>query len=676
MKSDWIFPGVCCAGIVILMIICCLCSSLIALLVLYSDSQSSFDFDTTYSIGKTPEPTAVIIRDTTSTMNEIRQETIDTLDNVDIPPNDPYDIAYRLEGRTDIPSQLPGPTVPLDIGDAEEFWLMDTDTNENFQIIANLQYITDHSYFWIEDGISFDEDELARLAQAFEEKIYPTNREFFGSEWTPGVDNDPHIYILYARGLGSQVAGYYPTTDQYTPLLEEYSNGHEMFVFNADSVDLGDDYIYATLAHEFQHMIHWYGDRNETTWINEGFSDLASFLNGYDVGGHDLLYIWDTDLQLNDWPNDQNATAPHYGSSFLFMAYFLDRFGEDASKALVKDQENGFNSIDNVLQQLGMTDPLTGLTITSEDLVIDWMVTNYLLDENVGDGRFVYHNYPDARRADETETIDDCSLGLQTRTVHQFGADYIRFTCDGDYTLHFEGSVQVGVIPTDPYSGSYAFWSNKGDESDMTLTRTFDFSEITAPISLEYWTWYDLEKDFDYLYVEASLDGERWELLHTPSGTAEDPTGANFGWGYNGVSGVGDQAQWIKESVDLSEFAGQEVQIRFEYLTDAGVNGEGFFIDDISVPQIEYTTDFESDNGGWESAGFVRIQNALPQKFRLALIEKGKNTEVTYITLSEDNSADIPLSIGGEVDEAVLVITGATRYTRQLAGYQFECLPE
>ncbi|MBN1537115.1 MAG: immune inhibitor A [Anaerolineales bacterium] len=671
MRNDWIFPGICCACIVILMILCCLCSSLIALLVMYSDTQSSFDFSTTYSGFKTPAPTAEIVRDTTSTMATVRQETFDILENTDIPPNDPYDIAYRLEGRTNIPSQVPAPSVSFQIGDSQKFWLMDTDTNKNFQVDMVLRYITDHSYFWIEDGVSYDESDLEKLALAFEEKIYPTNREFFGSEWTPGVDNDPHIYILYARGLGSQVAGYFPTTDEYTPSLEQYSNGHEMFVFNADSVDLGEEYTFATLAHEFQHMIHWYGDRNETVWINEGFSDLASFLNGYDVGGHDLLYIWDTDLQLNDWPNDQNATAPHYGSSFLFMAYFLDRFGEDASKALVAHPENGFVSIDHVLQELGIADPLSGSSITSEDLVIDWMVTNYLLDEKVGDGRFVYHNYPKAKRADETEAIKNCTQETQTRDVHQYGADYIQLTCQGDYTLHFEGSLQVDVIPADPYSGSYAFWSNKGDESDMTLTRAFDFSQIDSPISLNYWTWYDLEKDFDYLYLEASLDGERWEILHTPSGTADDPTGANYSWGYNGLSGRGDQASWIQESVDLSQFAGQHVQIRFEYITDAGVNGEGFLIDDISVPQVDYATDFENDSGGWEAAGFVRIQNALPQTFRLALIEKGNATEVTYISLSEENEADIPLSIGGDVDEAILVVTGTTRYTRQKAGYQF-----
>jgi len=50
---------------------------------------------------------------------------------------------------------------------------------------------------------------------AFENKIYPTDREFFGSEWTPGVDDDPHIYILYTSGLGANVGGYFYSPDEY-----------------------------------------------------------------------------------------------------------------------------------------------------------------------------------------------------------------------------------------------------------------------------------------------------------------------------------------------------------------------------------------------------------------------------------------------------------------------------
>jgi bacillopeptidase F (M6 metalloprotease family) len=95
--------------------------------------------------------------------------------------------------------------------------------------------------------------------------------------------------------------------------------------------------------------------------------------------------------------------------------------------------------------------------------------------------------------------------------------------------MNFQGARQVGVVPEDAFSGEYAFWSNKGDESDMRLTQTFDFTGVSGPLTLSYQTWYDLETDYDYLYLLASEDdGQTWDFLITPSGTAEDPSGNSY----------------------------------------------------------------------------------------------------------------------------------------------------
>jgi hypothetical protein len=700
MNRPWIIPTIVIALVIVLICCCCVIITLSGLLMIRNRSISRVEilptvvFTQEFSL-PTDEESDPIFPTPTPVMPDIEPidplpsprptpgippttssdpgETLKTLTEAEVPINDPADIARRLEGKTGISPTLEPPTVPPQVGDQESFWVSDTDTNENFQVQATLQYITDHSYFWIEDGVDYNQGQLRRLAEAFESKIYPTDREFFGSEWSPGVDGDIHLYILYARGLGSNIAGYFSSVDSLNPAIQEFSNGHEMFVFNADSVSLDQEYTYGVLAHEFQHMIHWYRDRNEETWLNEGLSDLAMFLNGYDIGGHDFVYALDPDIQLNDWPNDPNQTTPHYGASFLFVNYFLSRFGEQATQAVVTDIENGLVSIDKVLADLSVTDPLTGNTVTADDVFQDWVLTSFIQDRNVGDGRFIYQDYRDAPRPNETEQIRDCNAEPESRQVSQYGVDYILIRCGADTTLRFQGDIEVGVIPESAYSGSYAFWSNKGDESEMTLTQEFDFSDRSGPLTLQYWTWYDIEKDFDYLYLEASTDGENWEILTTPSGTDEDPTGANYGWGYNGNSGA--DLLWVFDEVDISKFAGQKVQIRFDYITDAAVNGEGFLLDDVAIPEIGYFSDFETDNGGWTPVGFVRIQNALPQTFRLALIKNGRQTTVEYISLSAGNTAEIPLQFGGDVDEVVLVVSGTTRFTRQPGSYQFSFGP-
>jgi hypothetical protein len=667
-------------GVVGALLIACLCCLVVVgagaygLLEVLQDTDFSYEYgysDT--SSEPTVTPHALEPWEISGENLDLAETTLERLSSMIVPENNPAEMAVRLGGVDFVPETYPDPDWPHEVGDHMKFWITNSDTNENQRVAATLQYVTDHAYFWIGDSVRFDERDLADLAETFEQEIYPTTREFFGSEWTPGIDGDPHIYILYAPGLGMTVAGMYSSPDSVHPLAHEYSNAHEMFVFNSDNTPLSSEYTYGVLAHEFQHMIHWNGDRNETSWLNEGLSELATLLNGYDAGGFDGLYANNPDLQLNTWPNGPYSTQPHYGASFLFTTYFLDRMGEELTQALIAHPENGLKSFDVVLDSAGSVDPVTSEPITADDLVIDWALTNYIMDGDVYDGRFIYNNYRYAPTTEPTEAISECEPGVRPYTVHQYGVDYVQFTCSGEYTLTFQGAVNTALLSESPYSGEFAFWSNRGDESDMTLTRQFDFSDVDGPLTLRYMTWYDIEEDYDYVYVEYSLDGKEWEIIETPSGTDEDPSGNSFGWGYNGLSD-GD-GSWIEEEIDLSEFAGENIWLRFEYVTDSAVNGEGLMLDDVEIPEVGYFADFEEDDGGWESAGFVRVSDVLPQTFRLALVTNGRDTEVEYLELDADNYLEIPIEIGGNVKDVTLVVVGTTRFTVQLASYQIDFLP-
>jgi immune inhibitor A len=603
-------------------------------------------------------PTAEIER---PPVDDISRETIEVLGEAQVPENDPYELACRLQAVCSVSETVQAK--PYQVGDREKFWILNSDSNEHFQIDATLRYITPHSYFWAEDGTPVDEGDMKELMDTFEDKIYPTDREFFGSEANPGVDGDPHIYVIYASSIGHNIAGYFSSSDSYNPLVKEYSNAHETYVLGT-SQNLGDEYTYATLAHEFVHMIQNASDRNDVSWMNEGFAEVGAFLNGYDIGGADWLYVQNPDLQLNTWVNNDSPDfSAHYGQSFLYLTYFLDRFGEEATKALTNNPENDLPSVDDTLAELDVTDPVTGELITADDVFMDWAVTMYLMDGSVEDGRYTYNNYRNAPQVENTASISTCP-GSANSTVNQYGMDYYTISCAGDYTLSFNGSTVVGLLPVSANSGKYMFWSNRGDESDMTLTREFDFTAVSGPISMSFAAWYDIETDYDYAYIQASTDGKTWEILQSSSSTDEDPTGASYGWAYNGQT-----TGWVNEDVDLSKFAGQKVQIRFEYITDAALNGEGLLLDDFKIDAINYQEDFEADEAGWEGAGFVRVENVLPQTYRLALITRGDTTTVTYIELNPDQTAEIPFSLqSGE--EAVLVVAGTARFTRLPAAYE------
>ena len=145
----------------------------------------------------------------------------------------------------------------------------------------------------------------------------------------------------------------------------------------------------------------------------------------------------------------------------------------------------------------------------------------------------------------------------QETAVHQYGADYYHIKHDEPVTLVFTGTQQVNLIGTQPHYGRYFYATLPADESDMTMTRAFDLSELETA-TLTFWAWYEIEMGWDYGYVGVSLDnGRSWQLLETESSTFDNPQGNSFGAGYTGISGGGETAQWVQETADLTPFVGQ-----------------------------------------------------------------------------------------------------------------------
>ena len=204
-----------------------------------------------------------------------------------MPERDQRELALRLKGLTDIPVVVNAKPPTLKVGDKQTFWVSNSDTDEHNQVTATLKYLNDHIYMWVDDTAKLSDADLKKSADRFANETYPTNREFFGSELAPGVDNDPRLHILHSRGMGSRVAGYYSSADEYSRLVNPYSNEKR------DVLRLGR----LRQRQAELDLLRWHvgarvpahdplGQRsNEDSWVNEGMSDLASHLNGFDPAG-------------------------------------------------------------------------------------------------------------------------------------------------------------------------------------------------------------------------------------------------------------------------------------------------------------------------------------------------------------------------------------------------------
>ena len=251
-------------------------------------------------------------------------------------------------------------------------------------------------------------------------------------------------------------------------------------------------------------------------------------------------------------------------------------------------------------------------------------------------------------------------------TVNQFGADYIVLQGNVDLDVTFTGQAHTSVSRLSPHSGRRAWWSNQADESLTTLTRRLDLSNVEQA-TLVYRTWYDIEPHHDHATVSARpLNDEQWHILTTPSGTGADPYGNSPGWSYTGKSDG-----WILEEVDLSAYAGEEILIRFSYLTDGAILGAGLLLDDISVTEIGYSDETEESLNGWQARGFLPIEASVPQRYVAVLIKQGEQTTIEQLRLSEDQTARLTVPLASdELRQAVVVVSGMTPLPADPAPYQ------
>ena len=61
---------------------------------------------------------------------------------------------------------------------------------------ATLWVVSEHAYWYVDDRVNFELEDLQKSAQVYEGQIYPRVVEVFGPELVPGVDNDVHLTIL------------------------------------------------------------------------------------------------------------------------------------------------------------------------------------------------------------------------------------------------------------------------------------------------------------------------------------------------------------------------------------------------------------------------------------------------------------------------------------------------
>jgi len=582
--------------------------------------------------------------------------------------------------KVDVPAEYAAAATPLRSAAADEDtpeigtvrqWVASDDEVGYYRKDYTLRGVGDHIEVWVANDLAFPDGDcrndvagsttitdtqVAELIEEFDTNMYPKETAAFstppdrdgteailgpdsngdGGVYTGGgektvtlVDNvrDENYYDFPA--VQTYTAGFFSSYltelfDRNTMTIDAYDWEHRT---TADPADASTSdpctsrparpWLYeGVFGHEWQHLLQYYTDPNEVTWVNEGLSDFAMALDGYvdstaavDEPGFDnhiICYQGYGNVEttynpnprdcggaqnsLNLWGEDgdnPSAVLADYGQAFSFMLFLYDRYGLDFMSALHRDGSlQGLASLSAELEAVGSKDDAADVL---HDFQSSTLLDGYLDDVKKSSISGI------SKAAVTTESLDssvnlDNEQSYVTPGAAPNGADYVpvsnaagtaiagkklrSLTFSGDTTLPALPLAWTIVDDDADRSGDPVLFSGNENNTDAAMV-----TAVTVPQddpTLRFLAKYGAEATYDYGYVSVSTDGgQTYSDPIVGSNTVDD---GPLGPGLNGTTDGFEEQEY-----DLSDYAGQDVLVSIRYVSDGGVNEGGLLVDDITV---------------------------------------------------------------------------------------------
>lgn len=579
--------------------------------------------------------------------------TLDAMEQTVMPVADRYDLAARFWGVTDVPPPLTSPQ-NWQLGDEQPFFVNATQSAEVQQIPAQLLAIGEHVLVWGETALDGSITDAEAFAARFDTEVYEAVTDFWGIEPVPGIDGDSRVHVLFTDQVRQGIIGYFSAVNTYPRAISASSNEHEMLTLHYAAVEtMASDRSISTAVHEFQHLLRQQQDPNEFIWLDEGFSGLTQYELGFDtLEGWVRPFVINPQTQLNAWGTGDNRLA-EYGAGFLFSLYFYERYGVEGLQALSQQEIDGLAGVDATLAPLDRR--------SADDFFADWVLANLLRDHWL----FGYRDLPDMPTL-APRVVDAIPYRFETE-ARPYSTQYIELSpIEESISITLDLPETIPLIELPPPNGEWFWYSLRGDDSNPRLTRAFDLRDVESA-TLEYRLWYDLEENWDYGYISISADGgETWEVQQTPQMSDDDPNRRAYAPGYTGQS-----LFWREESLSLDAYAGKEILVRFEMVTDDAINQPGMALDDVRVEAIGYSADFETDDGGWLAEGWIHTDNQLPPRAWVQVMHINNGEPILTRWLAGGDST-IPVDPIPDTTQIFLTISPLAPLTTERIPYTLE----
>lgn len=555
---------------------------------------------------------------------------------------------------------------------------------ENYQSNPEIQYIVDHLQLYFVPCINPDGYVYNQTTNPNGGGMWRKNRRL-NSGGSYGVDLNRN----YAYGWGTTGTSTNQSNDTYcgtAPFSEKETqamrwlvqNNHFITAFNAHTY--AEDILFpiGTTNAEFadhhdyfqtctNHMVEFNGYtpmKSSGLYPASGDSDDYMYKLDIGIGQKDTMFVHTPEVGTAFWQPQSEIIPTCQGMFFpnLILAHLAGRY------VLVKDQDPSSvitlsGNFTHEATRLGReAGPVTVSILPLQNITnVGPAVVHDLAIQQSVDALISYTLPSTLQFGDTIKYILQTDNGFWQRNdtiIKIFGAYNILTVEDatdpslwtGNWNTTSTTYVSASKSFTDTPTGNYSNNAN----TTYTYTPTIDLTNKGAA-KITFWCKWDIEAGYDFTQFQVSTDnGQTWvaqcgnyTVLGTSGNGSVQPANKPL---WDGV-----QTDWVLEEINLSDYLGQVIKVRFQLRADGGTRKDGFYFDDftISANEIDSTS----------------VQH-LP-KNPLSIIPNPNNGEFIVKGLAAHAAYEIEDASGRKIQEGVLDGINASFDLHEKAGVYF-----
>ena len=533
---------------------------------------------------------------------------------------------------------------------------------ENYGTNPEVTFLVDHTEMYFVPCINVDGYLFNETDEPNGGGMHRKNRRNVGTT-NKGVDlNRNYSYGWNTTGVSANTNNdTYPGTAAFSePETQamKWLNENHNFISTFNAHTYGNTLLHpiGTTAAEFADHHLYFSDLTQFMCSENGFfpqkssglypasgdSDDYQYKEDIGVGLKDTVFAITPEVGSEFWPpvneiipSCKEMVLPNLTLSHMAHKYLVVKEDDPSSNGTLS------GNFHHTVQRLGLEDGSVTVTLvplqniqTLGNAVIYNLPVRAIDDANVS-----FTLNPAIEFGDEVKYVIETNYGLwvdRDTIVKTYGAITEQLTDNGNSAVNWTGNWNTTTSAF--YSASSSFTdSPTGDyannvNSNFTFNQDIDLTIATSAMISFYAKW-EIEADYDYCQFQVSVDGGNTWIGQCGNYTVPGTSASGSVQPNNQPVWEGIQSSWVREEINLSDYLGETLKVRFKLQADGGAREDGFYFDDFTVAyNVEDTSGSGLGISEISDLGISLYPNPSNGIFEMSGLEVGSKVSIVDLT--------------------------------------------